>query len=347
VTIALCAVIAGCNSWTDIAAFGRRRHSWFKRFLTLPNGIPAHDTFERVFERLDPLVFQACFRQWMLALVEVLGVEQIAIDGKTLRGSGSSYLGPLQLVSAWATKNHLTLGQIAVEAGSNEITAIPKLLELLDLHGALVSIDAIGCQKEIAEAIRAGGGHYVLTVKENQPHLLADIQQCFRQAFETNYAKVDHDTYEAEEHGHGRREQRHYTVIREPEGIRDQGAWKALHVIGMCYSERTVDGETSTELRYFIGSKKAGARYYGRALRNHWQIENGLHWQMDVSFREDENRTQQRNAAQNLALLRRIAVSLLKRQPSKDSIASKSRQAGWDTDFLEEILRGSANLGNE
>jgi len=347
VTIALCAVIAGCNSWTDIAAFGRRRHSWFQKFLTLPNGIPAHDTFERVLERLDPLAFQACFRQWMLALVEALGVEQIAIDGKTLRGSGASHLGPLQLVSAWATKNHLTLGQVAVEEGSNEITAIPKLLELLDLHGALVSIDAIGCQKEIAEAIRAGGGHYVLTVKENQPHLLADIQQCFRQAFETNYAQVNHDTYETEEHGHGRQEQRHYTIIREPEGIRDQEAWKDLQAIGMCYSERTAGGETSAELRYFIGSKKAGARYYGRALRNHWQIENCLHWQMDVSFREDENRTQHRNAAQNLALLRRIAVTLLKRHPSKDSIASKSRQAGWDTDFLEEILRGSANLGNE
>lgn len=349
VTIALCAIIAGCNSWTDIAAFGRRRRSWFKKFLALPNGIPSHDTFERVFARLDPLVFQACFRQWMLALVEVLGVEQIAIDGKTLRGSGSAaaHLGPLQLVSAWATKNHLTLGQVAVEEGSNEITAIPKLLELLDLHGALVSIDAIGCQKEIAEEIRAGGGHYVLTVKDNQPHLLEDIQQCFSQAFDTDYAEVEHDTYETEEEGHGRQEMRYYTIIREPEGIRDREAWKDLHVIGMCYSERTVRGETSTELRYFIGSKKAGARYYGRALRNHWQIENSLHWQMDVSFREDENRTQQRNAAQNLALLRRVAVTLLKRHPSKDSIASKSRQAGWDTDFLEEILRGSENLGNE
>lgn len=344
VTIALCAVIAGCNSWTDIAAFGRRRHAWFQKFLALPHGIPSHDTFERVFARLDPLVFQACFRQWMLALVDALGVEQIAIDGKTLRGSASSSLGPLQLVSAWATKNHITLGQVAVDAGSNEITAIPKLLELLDLRGALVSIDAIGCQKEIAEDIRAGGNHYVLTVKENQPHLLEDIQKCFAEAMESNYAGLKHDSYGTEEKGHGREELRYYTIIQTPAGIRNQELWKDLQVIGMCTSERTVGGKTSSEVRYFIGSKQAGARYYGEALRRHWRIENNLHWQMDVSFREDENRTSERNAAQNMALLRRVALTLLKKHPSKDSIASKSRQAGWDTEFLEEIIQGSEKL---
>jgi predicted transposase YbfD/YdcC len=347
--IAICAVISGCDSWTDIATFGRRRQRWLKRFLPLPNGIPSHDTFERVFARLDPLAFQTCFRQWMLALAEAVGIEQIAIDGKTLRSSATATanLGPLQLVSAWATKNHLTLGQVAVAEDSNEITAIPKLLELLDLHGALLTIDAIGCQKEIAAQIRAGGGHYVLTVKDNQPHLLEDIQACFEDALDSDFAGWDYDTYETEEHGHGRLERRWYTILRDPVGLRERDAWRDLWVIGMCYSERTVKGETSSEVRYFIGSKKASARYYGRALRNHWQIENCLHWQMDVSFREDQNRTQQRNAAQNLALLRRLAVTLLKRHPGKESIACKRLQAAWDTGFLEEVLRGSGNLENQ
>ena len=192
--IAICGVISGCNSWSQIAAFGRKRHAWLKRFLTLPEGIPSHDTFERLFERLDPVVFQNCFREWMLALAGAVGTQQIAIDGKTVRRSGTADLGPLHLVSAWATKNHLSLGQVAVDERSNEITAIPKLLELLDLHGALVSIDALGCQKEIAAKIRAQGGHYLLTVKANQEQLLTDIQNCFEKACETDFVGLDHDT---------------------------------------------------------------------------------------------------------------------------------------------------------
>ncbi|HEV3255930.1 MAG TPA: ISAs1 family transposase [Gemmataceae bacterium] len=349
IVIAICAVVADCDSWTDIAAFGRRRQGWLKRFLALPHGIPSHDTFERVFGLIDPQAFQACFRQWMLALAEALGVKQIAIDGKTLCGSGapSAHLGPLHLVSAWATKNHISLGQVAVDAKSNEITAIPALLELLDLHGALVTIDAMGCQKEIAAKIREGGNHYVLTVKDNQPNLLADIQACMEQALDTDFAGLDYDTYETEEQGHGRQERRSYTIIRDPEGIRDRDAWRDLHVIGMCYSRRTRQGKTSEEVRYFIGSKRAGARYYGKALRGHWGIENSLHWQLDVSFHEDADRTQERNAAQNMGLLRRLAVTLLKREPSKGSIACKRKQAGWDTNLLEAVLRTSANLESQ
>jgi predicted transposase YbfD/YdcC len=349
IVIAICAVVADCDSWTDIAAFGRRRQAWLKRFLALPHGIPSHDTFERVFGLIDPQAFQACFRQWMLALAEALGVKQVAIDGKTLCGSGapSAHLGPLHLVSAWATKNHISLGQVAVDAKSNEITAIPALLELLDLHGALVTIDAMGCQKEIAAKIREGGNHYVLTVKDNQPNLLADIQACLEQALDTDFDGLDYDTYESEEQGHGRQERRSYTIIRDPEGIRDRDAWRDLRVIGMCYSERTRQGKTSEEVRYFIGSKRAGARYYGKALRGHWGIENSLHWQLDVSFHEDADRTQERNAAQNMGLLRRLAVTLLKREPSKGSIACKRKQAGWDTNLLEAVLRTSANLESQ
>jgi predicted transposase YbfD/YdcC len=345
--IAICGVISGCNSWTQIAAFGRKRHDWLKRFLTLPNGIPCHDTFERLFARLDPVVFQSCFREWMLSVAGTVGVEQIAIDGKTLRRSGTTDLGPLHLVSAWATKNHVSLGQVAVDQKSNEITAIPKLLELLDLHGALVTIDAMGCQKEIASKIRERGGHYVLTVKANQQQLLNDIQSCFERAFETDFAGLDHDFYATEEKGHGRQERRSYTIIRHPPGIRHQDAWRDLCVIGMCGSERTVQGETSTQVRFFIGSKQASARYYGKALRHHWGIENSLHWQLDVSFAEDNNRTQERTAAQNLALLRRLAVTLLKHHPEKESIACKRLQAAWNTEFLEEVLRGSANLESQ
>jgi predicted transposase YbfD/YdcC len=344
VVIAICGVIAGCDSWTQIATFGRKRLSWLKRFLALPHGIPAHDTFERLFDRMDPVAFQDCFRDWMLALAGTVGVPQIAIDGKTLRSSGVGNLGPLHLVSAWATKNHLSLGQVAVDPESNEITAIPKLLELLDLHGALVTIDAIGCQKEIASKIRERGGHYVLTVKANQPQLLDTIQNCFQRAFETDFAGLDHDTYTKEEKGHGREERRSYSIIVNPEGIENQEAWRDLRVIGMYGSERVVQGEVSTDVRFFIGSKKASARYYGQALRHHWGIENNLHWQLDVSFGEDDNRTQRRNAAQNLALLRRLAVTLLKRHPAKESIACKRLQAAWSTEFLEEVVQSSANL---
>jgi predicted transposase YbfD/YdcC len=343
--IAICGVISGCNSWTQIAAFGRKRHNWLKRFLTLPEGIPSHDTFKRIFERLDPVVFQSCFREWMLALAGAVDIPHIAIDGKTVRRSGTTELGPLHLVSAWATKNHLSLGQVAVDEKSNEITAIPKLLELLELHGALVSIDAIGCQKEIAAKIRAKGGHFLLTVKGNQEQLLTDIENCFEQACETDFVGLDHDTYTTQEKGHGRQEERCYTIIRNPRGIRNHGAWRDLCVIGMCGSERTVNGQTTMEVRYFIGSKKASARYYGNALRHHWGIENNLHWQLDVNFGEDHNRTKERTAAQNLGLLRRLAVTLLKHHPDEESITCKRLQAAWNTDFLEEVIRGSANLG--
>jgi predicted transposase YbfD/YdcC len=278
----------------------------------------------------------------------VLNVEQIAIDGKTLRGSrrAAAPLGPLHLVSAWATRNHLSLGQVAVDAQSNEIPAIPRLLELLELKGALVTIDAMGCQKEIAAKIRERGGHYLLTVKDNQENLLDDIQAAFVRAHDVDYQGVAYDEYVTETTDHGRHEQRHYTVLYDPEGIRNQEAWRDLQVVGMCYSERTINGETSSEARYFIGSRKKSARYYGTALRNHWRIENCLHWQMDVSFAEDTNRTANRQAAENLATVRRTAHTLVKRHPCPGGIKNKRRQAGWDTAFLEEILRGAAKLEN-
>src|SRR6266851_2199250 len=244
IVIALCAVIAGAQDWQDIETFGRQRRDWLQRFLALPHGIPSHDTFERVFDRLKPQAFQACFRHWVQAVSAALRIKHVAIDGKTLRGSGSAKLGSLHLVSSWATAQHLTLGQVAVAAKSNEITAIPALLELLDLNGALVTIDAMGCQKAIAQKIVDQGGHYALTVKDNQPHLLADIQQALAKAFDSDFAGLEHDLYETRDHGHGRDEYRCYTVLHSTAGIRQAADWAHLTTIGMCYNERTVKDKT-------------------------------------------------------------------------------------------------------
>jgi predicted transposase YbfD/YdcC len=344
IVIALCAVIAGAQDWQEIELFGRNRCDWLKRFLSLPNGIPSHDTFERVFNRLKPEAFQACFREWVQAIQEVLNIRHVAIDGKTLRGSGKGTLGPLHLVSAWATAQRLSLGQVAVDAKSNEITAIPVLLDLLDIKGALVTIDAMGCQKAIARKIKEQGGDYILTVKENQENLLKDIEAALSKAFETDFAGVEHDRYETRERGHGREEYRCYTVLHSIAGLRQADEWQGLTSIGMCYSERTVNGVTSVESRYFIGSRKARAKVYGKALRGHWGIENTLHGQLDVTFDEDDNRVSHRNAAENLALLRRLTLSLLQAHPAKLSIAKKRYAAALDPAFLEEILRGDGIL---
>jgi predicted transposase YbfD/YdcC len=344
IVIALCAVLAGAQDWQEIEIFGRKRRDWLQRFLTLPNGIPSHDTFERVFNRLQPEAFQACFRNWVNAVSAALKIKHVAIDGKTLRGSGSAQLGPLHLVSAWATAQHLTLGQVAVDAKSNEITAIPALLELLDLRGALVTIDAMGCQKTIAQKIVDQGGHYALAVKENQPHLLEDIQQSLAKAFETDFAGLEHDTYATHARGHGREEYRCYTVLHTTAGIRQACDWAQLTTIGMCYSERTLQGKTTYEVRYFIGDTKANAKYYALGLRNHWGIENQLHWQLDVAFDEDHNRVTKRNAAENLALLRRLTLTLLHAHPAKLSIAKKRFAAALDPEILEELLRGDGIL---
>jgi predicted transposase YbfD/YdcC len=344
VVIALCAVIAGAQDWQEIETFGQRRRDWLAGFLRLPHGIPSHDTFERVFDRLNPHAFQHCFREWVGAIQRVLPIRQVAIDGKTLRGSGSAELGALHLVSAWATAQDLSLGQVAVAEKSNEITAIPALLDLLAVNGVLFTIDAMGCQKAIAKKIVEHGGDYILTVKDNQEHLLEDIQQTLSDAFDADFAGFEHDCYETRERGHGREEYRSYITLRNIAGIRHRDEWAGLTTIGMCYSERTVGGATGQEVRYFIGSKEMSAESYGTGLRNHWRIENNLHWQLDVTFQEDRNRVSKRNAAENLALLRRLTLSLLKAHPAKLSIAKKRFAAALDPDFLEEILRGDGIL---
>jgi predicted transposase YbfD/YdcC len=344
VAIVICGIICGCNDWQQIETFARSRKDWLKRFLRLPAGIPSHDTFERVFDLLDPQAFQTCFRDWMKALHDALGLSQIAIDGKTLCGSAANGLKALHLVSAWATANCLSLGQIAVAEKSNEIPAIPKLLELLDVHGALVTIDAMGCQKEIAAKVVEGGGDYVLTVKDNQPTLLSNIQKCFDKALAQDFVGIQYDAFQTEERGHGREEVRSYHILTDPE-LPGKEEWTGLKVIGICYSECTRDGKTSSEVRYFIGSRKAKAKVYGQSLRNHWRIENNLHWQLDVCFAEDKNRVGKRHGAENLALVRRLALSLLKQHADKRSIACKRLLAALDPAFLQEVLCGNGDSG--
>jgi predicted transposase YbfD/YdcC len=348
IVMALCGVIANCDGWRDIALFARKREAWFKRFLKLPNGIPAHDTFERVFNLVDPRAFQACFVGWVKEISDVVGLQHVAIDGKSLRHSFNhkAGLGMLHVVSAWATQQHLLLGQVATDAKSNEITAIPKLLELLDLHGALVTIDAMGCQKAIAKQIVEQGGDYLLTVKENQGNLYADIEATVEKALDGLLPAEVVQEYSKSESGHGREEHRSYVVVHQVEGIRDRQQWKNLTTVGMYGSERTVNGKSSTEVRYFIGSKRMSARSYGKALRGHWAIENNLHWQLDVTFGEDDSGIYKRNGGENFAALRRMAISLLKQNPQHESIRRRRKAAALDCDFLGEILMGANKEGN-
>jgi predicted transposase YbfD/YdcC len=344
IVMAICGVLANCDDWPDIALFAQKREDWFRRFLKLPDGVPSHDTFERVFAALDPRALERCCLAWLREVAGLVGVGQIAIDGKTLCGSAGSALGPLHLVSAWATQAGLTLAQVAVDGKGNEITAIPQLLALLDLNGALVTIDAIGCQKAIAQQVIAGGGDYVLVVKGNQDRLLEDVQNTVVRGLDGELRSGAVRTFTTREESHGRQEERSCVAIEYAAGVRDRRLWPGLKVVGMCRRERTVNGHTSTEVSYFIGSRRMGARRYAQALRNHWGIENNLHWQLDVSFHEDASRIVNRHGAANFALLRKLALALLKQHPRKDSIARKRKTAALDSQFLAETLAGAMNL---
>jgi predicted transposase YbfD/YdcC len=352
VFMATCAVFCGADTWEQIAGYAHSKIDWLRTFLTLPGGIPSHDTFRRVFCLLDPLAFQKCFSAWMTALMARRGLtplatdppelRPIAIDGKAQRGSARRTVGrsALHVVSAWAVENHLTLGQVATDAKSNEITAIPELLELLDLKGAVVTIDAMGCQKEIAADIIDGGGEYLLAVKENQPHLYEDIGREFDEALDRGEPGVDFTECQTEEVRSGRQETRTCCVITDPKGIRDAGLWAGLTAICMVISHRVVNGVASDEIRYFIGSAAGTAEDYLRWVRGHWGIENSLHWVLDVCFREDEQRHWAGNSAQNLAWLRKLALCLLKAEKNSKgkSIATRRLLAGWKNDYLLSVL---------
>jgi len=337
--IATCAVIGGADSWESIAEYGRTKHAFFRRFLTLDHGIPSPDTFARVFAKLDPKAFAAGFARWMAAACEATGLVPIALDGKSVRGSKkATATGCLHLVSAWASDNRLTLGQVSVPEGSNEIAVIPELLTMLELNGAIVTLDAAGCQKDIARQIRAQGGDYLLAVKGNQPALQAAVTQVFAEAVARDFAGMNYSQQESVEDGHGRHEERYVTVIHDPKGLPSD--WPDATAVVQVNRERTANGAKVTTTHYYVSSHRGTAKELGGVIRGHWGIENGLHWVLDVVFREDDSRVRAGHAGANLAMIRKAAVALLRNAPGKGSGVTKRLKAGWDDEYLLRVLQG-------
>jgi predicted transposase YbfD/YdcC len=340
VFIAVCGVLSGANSFAAIEEFGLDRRTWFARFLDLTNGIPSDDTFARVLARIDPGAFEKCLLSWMQAVQEITDHRLIAIDGKTLRGSYDRRDGKaaIHMVSAWSSENTLSLGQVVVNEKSNEITAIPELLRLLDVSGAVVTIDAMGCQKEIADLIREGGGDYVLAVKQNQPTLSEQVGEAIDAGLEQDAAALDeHQTVET---GHGRQETRTYVIFPAPETVDPDGVWRDLSAVGMAITESTdSQGHCRLEARYYILSVLLTAKEFAEAVRGHWSIENNLHWQLDVSFREDECRVRTDHAPANLSVIRRFALGLLKRETScRRGIETKRLKCAASDEYREKAL---------
>jgi predicted transposase YbfD/YdcC len=344
VAIAICAVIAGADDFVSIAEWGRQKRDWLSKILDLSSGIPSHDRFNAVFAALKPAEFEKCLVSWITALHELTAGQVVAIDGKTLRHSYDKATGKsaIHMVSAWATANHISLGQVVVDAKSNEITAIPQLLQLLEISGSVVTIDAMGCQTAIAETIVNGGADYVLAVKDNQPTLHAGIAAHFLDQMEDDFARIKVSQHETKERGHGRDEHRTYMVCDAPADLPDLARWKNLKRIGIAISETIRDGKTTDEVRYYILSRKMSARSFGAAVRGHWGIENRLHWQLDMTFGEDQCRIRKGNADANFSILRRTALSLLKNEKTANvGMKNKRLTAAWNTEYLEKVLLGS------
>ena len=342
--IAICASIAGANDWVAVAEFGRSKRAWFATFLDLANGIPSHDTFWRVFRVLDPDQFQTCFLNWIRATSPLIGGQVIAIDGKQLRRSHDKGLGrsAIYMVSAWATANHLVLGQRKVADKSNEITAIPELLRALDLTGCLVTIDAIGCQTAIAQLIGDQGADYLLALKANQGQLYDDVALLFADLAASQYQAYPYDYAKMWNKGHGRIELREAWTISAPQvlaHLRHANQFARLTTVMMVRHERRCGAEISVATRYYISSTHTSAAHLLRSKRRHWRIENSLHWILDIAFREDESRVRKDHGAQNLAILRHIALNLLKQETTcKLGVFNKRLKAAWDLDYMRTVL---------
>jgi len=344
VVIAVCAVICGADDFVAIAEFGMLKRDWLARFLDLSSGIPSHDRFNAILAAIKPAEFEKCLLSWITALHEITDGQVVAIDGKTLRRSfdTAKSKAAIHMVSAWATANHISLGQVVMDAKSNEITAIPKLLKMLEISGCLVTIDAMGCQTEIAQEIVNAGGDYVLAVKANQPTLHDGIKAFFDDHFEDDFARAKARRYETQGKGHGREESRYYFVCRVPEDLPDASRWFNLKAVGIAVSETQRDGKVCNEVRYYILSKYLSGRGFADAVRDHWGIENRLHWQLDVTFQEDQCRIRKGHADANFSILRRTALSLVKNKQSKKlGVKNKRLTAAWNEDYLLEILLGA------
>lgn len=341
IVITICAVTAGAEAWEHIEEYAQTRQKWLKEFLELPRGIPSHDTFARVFSAIDPKQFQKSFLDWVKTLRKASRGEFLAIDGKTVRRSHDRANGheAIHLVSAWAAQNKLVLGQLRVEDKANEITAIPTLLDLLDLKGCLVTIDAIGCQTRIAEKIVENGADYVLAVKDNQPTLCEDLRLFFEDAVRLRFEDMQVDYHETVDGEHGRIETRRYWITSDIDWLEGKQRWPGLNSLGMVEREREINGEVSRQKAYYIASIPRDARRFAAAVRSHWGIENSLHWVLDVTFREDECRIRKNHAPENIAVIRRMVMNLLKQDTkSKLSLKVRRMKCMWDHAYLEKTL---------
>ena len=340
--VAICAIICGADGWTQVAKFGRCKLEWFTTFLELPNGIPSHDTFGRVFATLDPAPFEECFMKWIAALTTASEGRLVAIDGKTIRRSldTANDKAAIHMVSAWCAANQMVLGQLATDVKSNEITAIPALMKLLDLNGAVVTIDAAGCQKKIARQIVDQGGHYILQLKGNQGSLYAETVTLFDQCLTDDCHGIAYKTAATTNGGHGRIEQRRIWATSEINWFAEKGKWKNLRSLIRVQAKRTLNGETSDEYRYYISDLPAdNVLILLSYIRSHWGIENNVHWCLDINFREDDCRIRQGHAAENFSRLNRIALNLLKAEKTNDGgIKTKRLCCGWDHDYLLKVL---------
>jgi predicted transposase YbfD/YdcC len=352
IVLSVCGIIVGCEGPTAIERWAEAKRDWLEQILKLPNGIPSHDCIRRILLALKPEAFQKCFEKWIVSCLMTASdsgpgkdtpARQIAIDGKTLRRSHdrASGLGPLHLVSAWAADQGVSLGQVATEEKSNEIKAIPELLDQINVQDTIITIDAMGCQKDIAQKILDGRGDYVLAVKQNQPKLYEAIESFFESHWDDNdWVGGPCRRHETHEQGHGRTEDRYYYLAKIPRDTFIFSQWPGLRAIGMAIRVTQRNGATTEDVRYYIVSDYLSGRRFADAVRGHWRIENTLHWQLDVTFREDDSRVRHRRLTNNLAWLRRFAISLLKRHPSRHSIKGKAQIAGWNNGFLLQVLTG-------